>query len=124
MNKHVVLQARPGALFSRAIRAGGLLFLSGLVAGPADQIDPTSIRSQTRGTLQNVARTLDEAGLTLDDVVRVTVYLTNIDDKPGMDEVYPEFFAANTPARSTVAVAALAGDEFLIEIDIVAAVRD
>lgn len=120
MSKEIVLPARPGGLFSRAVRAGDLVFLSGHVAGPADQIDPKDIRSQTRGTLQNIARTLGEAGLALEDVVRVTIYLTNIADKSGMDEVYKEFFVTETPARSTVAIDALAGDEFLIEIDIVA----
>lgn len=124
MGKSVVLPARPGALFSRAVRGGDLIFLSGMVAGPADQIDPKNIRSQTQRTLQNITRTLGEAGLSLDDVVRVTVYLTNIADKPGMDQAYREFFTADVPARSTVAVAALAGEEFLIEIDIVAATRD
>lgn len=124
MNKHIVLPARPGSLFSRAVQSGGLVFLSGHVAGPADQIDPKDIRSQTRGTFQNIARTLEEAGLSLQDVVRVTVYLTDIEDKQGMDEIYKEIFVTESPARSTIAVKALAGDEYLIEVDIIAAVRD
>ncbi|MCO5225513.1 MAG: RidA family protein [Thermomicrobiales bacterium] len=123
MSKKIVLPARPGALFSRAVQGGGLVFLSGHVAGTPEQVDPNDIRSQTRGTFQNIARTLGEAGLNLGDVVRVTVYLTNIDDKPGMDEIYREFFITDTPARSTVAINSLAGNEFLIEVDIVAVAK-
>lgn len=124
MSKHVVLPARSGGMFSRAVQGGGLVFLSGHVAGSADQIDPKDIRSQTRATFQNIARTLGEAGLGLEDVVRVTVYLTNIDDKPGMDEIFREIFVTDPPARSTVGISALAGEAFLIEVDIVAATRD
>ncbi|MCA9832423.1 MAG: RidA family protein [Thermomicrobiales bacterium] len=120
MSNKVVFTGKPGAVLSKAVKAGGFLFLTGHVAGPKDQIDATSIDSQTRGTLESISRTLKECGASMEDVVRVTVYLTDMNNKPGMDAAYREFFPIDPPARSTIGVKELGGDEYLIEVDVIA----
>jgi 2-iminobutanoate/2-iminopropanoate deaminase len=124
MSNKTVYASRPGAPLSKAVKANGLLFLTGHVAGPKDQIDANSIESQTKGTLENISRTLGECGATLENVVRVTVYLTDMADKAGMDEAYKKFFPTDPPARSTIGVKELAGPEYKIEVDVIAAVTE
>lgn len=124
MSSKVVFAGKPGAVLSKGVKAGGLLFLAGHVAGPKDQIDPTSIESQTKGTLENIARSLKECGSSLEDVVRVTIYLTDMGNKADMDAAYREFFPVDPPARSTVGVKELGGEEYLIEVDVIAVARD
>ena len=74
--------------------------------------------------IQNISRALGDAELSLGDRVRVTAHLTNIEDRPVMDEVNREFFVTEVPARSTVAIEALAGEDLLFEADIVATTRN
>lgn len=121
MSRKEVFAGKPGAVLSKGVKAAGLLFLTGHVAGPKDQIDPSSIESQTKGTLENIARSLESCGSKMEDVVRVTIYLTDMANKPAMDAAYREFFPVDPPARSTVGVKQLGGDEYLIEIDVIAA---
>ncbi|RKR75036.1 Rid family detoxifying hydrolase [Frondihabitans australicus] len=102
----------------------GLLFLSGQTP-----IDPASgalveggIELQTRRIFANLAEVLAAATLTLDDVVKASVYLTSMDDFAEMNKVYGEVFTEPYPARTTVAVAALPlGAK--VEIEVVAARR-
>ena len=112
---------RPVAPYSQAIKAGDFLFISGQVA-----IDPATgrvveggIKEQTRRILENIKAILEAAGASFDNVVKVTVFLTNPDDFKAMNEVYGEYFKEDPPARSTVAVQ-LAAKEFLIEIEAIA----
>ena len=109
---------------SRAVESQGLLFLTGRVAGPKDQIDSGDIRSQTSGTLSNTPRTPGECGATLEDVVRETIYLTDMADFGAMNEAYREFFPVDPPARSTLGVKELGSPEYRIESDVIAAVGD
>jgi len=102
-------------------RRKGFLFVSGQGA-----IDPSSgrlvgadIEFQTRQTLTNVKNIVEAAGLSLRNVVRVSVYLKNMKDFKKMNEVYKTFFAEIPPARTTVQVE-LPLAEMLIEIDVVA----
>jgi 2-iminobutanoate/2-iminopropanoate deaminase len=107
--------------YSAALRAGQLLFISGQVP-----IDPDSgmmvdgdIGSQTRRVLQNIGALLEAAGLTLQQVVRTTVFLADMNDFAAMNETYRTFFAEPYPARSTVQAARLPRDA-RIEIDVIA----
>ena len=109
-----------GPPFSPAVRSGGLLFLSGQVAE-----DPATgglldgdVAAQTRQIFANIGRLLHAAGRSLEDVVRVGVYLTDMDDYAAMNEAYAEQFQRPYPARTAVAVAALPLDA-RIEIDMV-----
>src|SRR5262245_10561768 len=111
--------------YSQAIRAGNLLFLSGQI--PIDPstgklIDSPDIASQTRRVLLNIQGVLSAAGASLEDVVRTTVYLKDMNDFAAMNAVYAEFFRVAPPARSTVEVARLPRDA-AIEIDCIAACK-
>ena len=113
--------ARPVGPYSQAIRANGLVFVSGQI--PADPetaaIVDGGIAAQTDRALRNVAAILTAAGSSMDRVVRCNVFLTNMSDFNSMNEVYATFFRENPPARTTVAVAQLPKDA-LIEIQVTA----
>jgi 2-iminobutanoate/2-iminopropanoate deaminase len=107
--------------YSQAIRANGLVFVSGQVAiDPAtQQVIAGDVAAQTERVLQNVAGILKAAGSGLEKVVRSTVFLKNMGEFGAMNEVYGRFFSAAPPARSTVEVARLPKD-VLVEIDVIA----
>jgi 2-iminobutanoate/2-iminopropanoate deaminase len=123
-NKQVI--NRPGApagVLSPAVRVGDLLFLSGVMGtkpGGGGLVDG-GIEEQTRQALENVKSLLALAGATMADVAKCTVFLTDAANFQGMNKAYREFFPADPPARSTVAVAALVAPKALIEIECVAA---
>ena len=113
---------RPLGPYPHARRVGNLLFLSGI--GPrhpgTDQI-PEGIEAQTRACIENVKVILEDAGSSLEKVVDVTVFLTNIDrDFAAYNRVYGDFFAAIGPTRTTVGVVALPGP-ISIELKVIAA---
>ena len=107
--------------YNHAVRVGDLLFCAGqipldpatgdLVAGDA--------KVQTERVLQNVQAILDDQGLTFANVVKSTVFLTNLADFAAMNEVYAKYFTADFPARSTIQVAALPKGAH-VEIEVVA----
>ena len=78
------------------------------------------IRAQTRAVIENIRDILASAGATLADVVEVSTYLVSMQDFPGYNEVYAEFFGYEGPARTTVAVAELPHPHLRIEIKVVA----
>jgi 2-iminobutanoate/2-iminopropanoate deaminase len=109
--------------YSQAIRAGNLLFASGQIP-----IDPVTgalvagdIAAQTRRVFENIAGVLKAAGASFDQVVKTTVFLSDMNDFAAMNAVYGEFFATPAPARSTVQVARLPRDA-RVEIEIVAVI--
>lgn len=107
----------PTGSYSQGIAAGGFLFLSG--QGPFDSdgnLVDGSFEAQVRQVLANLAAVAAEAGRTLDDAVRVGVYLHDMDDFDEMDAVYREAFREPRPARTTIQTP-LPG--FCIEIDAV-----
>lgn len=110
--------------YSQAIRAGNLLFVSGQI--PIDPssgqiIEDKSIRAQTRRVLQNIQGILQAGGASLNDVVKTTVYLKDMNEFAEMNAAYAEFFQAVPPSRATVEVARLPRD-VSIEIDCIAIV--
>jgi reactive intermediate/imine deaminase len=99
--------------YSQGVRAGDTLYVSGY--GPVDPDTGTDvegdIQTQTRQVLDNVAAVVDEAGGDgLDDVVKVTVYLTDLDDYDRVNEAYGDAFDGDPPARVCVEVSRLPGD--------------
>src|SRR5207247_6286112 len=98
-----------GAPYSQAIRVGELVFVSGQLAlRPGEsQLMGGSIQEQTEQIFANLAAILDEAGSGLDKLVKTTVFLQNLDDFAGMNEVYATKVGDRPPARSTVEVAKL-----------------
>ena len=123
--KEIIATANaPAAIgpYSQAVRVNGLLFLSGQI--PLDPktgaiVDGT-IQAQTERVLENIKAVLEGAGLTLEHVIKTTVFLKNIGDFAQMNELYARYFTGNPPARSTIEVARLPRD-VSIEIEVIAA---
>ena len=123
MKEMIVTQGAPAAIgpYSQGICAGDLVITSGQLP-----IDPTTgsmaqgeVAAQTRQSLANVQAVLAQAGLTMDNVIKTTVFLKNMDDFSAMNEVYASFFGKEAPARSAVEVAKLPKDA-LVEIEAIA----
>jgi reactive intermediate/imine deaminase len=122
----------PTRPFSNVVRAGNTIYVAGQL--PVDRDGNTvgagDVAAQTRQVLTNVRALVEAAGGTMIDVVKTTVYLTDIANHGAMNEVYREFFPSQFPARTTVEVSALApalkgkGHPFLVEIDAVAILTD
>ena len=94
--------------YSQAVRSCGTVYVSGQIpADPATGILETDIRKATARCLDNIGAILAEAGLSLADCLKVTVFLADMADFPAMNEVYASCFTAPFPARACVAVLAL-----------------
>jgi 2-iminobutanoate/2-iminopropanoate deaminase len=124
MKKVISTTKAPAAIgpYSQAIQVGNLVYTSGQIP-----IDPATgnfveggIKEQTRQSLTNVKAILEEAGLSMADVVKTTVFMADMNDFADMNSVYAEFFAEPYPARSAVAVKTLPKGA-LVEIEVVAA---
>ena len=127
MKKVISTTKAPAAIgpYSQAIQVGNLVYTSGQIP-----IDPATgvfveggIREQTQQSLLNVKAILEEAGLTMSDVVKTTVFLADMNDFADMNAVYAEFFAEPYPARSAVAVKMLPKGA-LVEIEVVAGMQN
>ena len=107
--------------YNHAVRVGDMLFCAGQI--PIDPKDGNlitgDIKVQTERVLQNVKAILDDQKLTFANVVKSTVFLTNLTDFAGMNEVYTKYFTHDFPARSTIQVAALPKGAN-VEIEVVA----
>ena len=107
--------------YNHAVRVGDLLFCSGQI--PLDPASGTlvagDIKAQAERVLENIKVILEDQKLTFDNVVKSTVFLTNMADFAGMNEVYARYFTADFPARSTVQVAALPKGA-IVEIEVIA----
>ena len=126
MKTIIATKNSPSAIgpYSQGIAAGGLVFTSGqLGLDPATgDFAPGGVAAQTRQSLANVKAVLEEAGASLDKVVKTTVFLRDMNDFAAMNAVYAEFFGeGGCPARSAVQVARLPKDG-LVEIEAVAVI--
>lgn len=107
--------------YSQGIRIGDFVFTSGqLPINAKTGTMPESITEQTKQSLENVKAILAAEGLTLNNVVKATVFLSDMNNFGAMNEVYTEYFVDNKPARSAVEVARLPKDA-LVEIEVIAA---
>ena len=122
--KHVSTSSAPTPIgpYSQGVIAGGLLFVSGQIA-----IDPATnklitggIEEQTEQVLNNLLAILKAAKMGADNVVKTTVYRSDLADFPKMNEVYARFLGENPPARSTIQAAGLPKN-VKVEIDVIAA---
>lgn len=122
--KPIVTSAAPAAIgpYSQAIEVNGFVYASGqLPIDPATGAFPEGgVQEQTRQSLLNVKAILEEARLTLVNVVKTTVYLADMGDFAAMNEIYSQFFSQPFPARSAVAVKALPKGA-LVEVEVIAA---
>jgi 2-iminobutanoate/2-iminopropanoate deaminase len=112
-----------GAPYSQAVKANGFVFVSGQLAlRPGDkELTGGAIGEQTEQVFANLRAILEEAGSSLDRLVKTTVFLQNLDDFTGMNEVYAKHVGTTPPARSTVEVAKLPSGA-LVEIEAIALV--
>ena len=126
MDKEIIqTENAPAAIgpYSQGIKYGNMVFVSGQIP-----IDPASgelvegdIKQQTRQVLNNVKAVLESAGTSLDNVLKATVFITNMDDFPLINEVYAEFFETAPPARACVEVSRLP-KAVQVEIEAIAAI--
>lgn len=123
MKEIISTENAPGAIgpYSQAIKAGGMIFCSGQIP-----IDPATgnfvsdvVSEQTEQVLRNLSEVLAAAGASLNDVVKTTVFLADMNDFAEMNEVYGRFFDENKPARATVQAARLPRDA-KVEIECIA----
>jgi len=108
--------------YSQAIRAGNMLFVSGQIPinpSTGKLIEDTAIRVQTKRVLDNMLAIVQAAGGSVDNIVRTTVFLKDMNDFAEMNSVYAEYFQSAPPARSTVQAARLPRD-VSVEIDCIA----
>lgn len=127
MAKEVVVTERaPQAIgpYSQGIRAGGFIFFSGQIPlDPATgKIKGSDITEQTEQVMENIAALLEATGLGFQDVVKTTIFLTDLGGFAAVNEVYGRRFSDNPPARSTVEVKSLPRNA-LVEIEVIALCR-
>lgn len=123
MKNPISTTAAPAAIgpYSQAIDAGAFVFISGQIpVNPATGEVPDGITAQTTQSIANIKAILAEAGLTIDNVVKTTVFLADMSLFADMNAVYAEQFTAPFPARSAVAVKELP-KQVLVEIEVIAA---
>ena len=123
MKEVISTEKAPGAIgpYSQAIKAGGMLFCSGQIP-----IDPATgefveggVAEQTEQVFKNLMAVLEAGGSSLDNVVKTTVFLADMNDFAAMNEIYAKYFDSNKPARATVQAARLPKDA-RVEIECVA----
>ena len=123
MKEIISTENAPGAIgpYSQAVRAGNIVFLSGQIP-----IDPQTgefvsggVAEQTEQVLKNLSAVLEAAGTSLNNVVKTTVFLADMNDFTAMNEVYARYFSENKPARATVQAARLPRDA-RVEIECIA----
>lgn len=124
-NEIISTEKAPGAIgpYSQAIKAGNMIFCSGQI--PIDvatgEFVSQGVAEQTEQVLRNLTAVLEAAGASLNDVVKTSVFLADMNDFAAMNEVYGRFFNENKPARATVQAARLPRDA-RVEIECIAVV--
>ena len=122
MKTQIVCGGAPQAIgpYSQAVKNNGMLFVSGQLGLDVQTgVIPEDAAGQARRSLENIKRIITEAGGTMDDLVRCTVFLKDMNEFAAMNEVYAEFFKEPYPARTTVEVARLPKD-VKVEVDAIA----
>ncbi len=126
MDKKVIsTEKAPAALgpYSQAIKAGNMIFVSGQIPFVPETMELISedVQEQTKQSLENVKAILEEAGASLNDVVKAGVFIKDMNDFAKINEIYAEYFTDNKPARACVEVARLPKD-VKVEIEVIAVV--
>lgn len=122
MKKQIKCDKAPAAIgpYSQAVEAGGMLFISGQLGVDAKTGEiPEGIAAQTRCSLENIKSIITEAGGSMDDIVKCTVFIKDMKDFAEMNEVYSSFFNEPYPARLAVEAARIPKD-VKVEVDAIA----
>lgn len=125
MNKMVIASdkvAKPFGIFSQAIKAANLIFVSGQVAKntSGEVVGKGDIEAQTKQCIENLKHILEAGGATLEGVVKMTVYVTNMEHLRVIHEVRAEYFKEPYPASTLIEVSRFTHPEYLIEIEAIA----
>ncbi|MBW1976098.1 MAG: RidA family protein [Deltaproteobacteria bacterium] len=108
--------------YSQAVKVGNIVFVSGQIGiNPADGTIPETIEAQTEQVMKNLCAVLKASGASIDDVVKTTVYLTDINDFASMNRVYERFVKEHRPARACIEVSGLPRGA-RVEIDAIAVI--
>ena len=116
----------PLSHYSDAIRSQGFLYVSGCVSldQQGNVVGSGDVDAQVRQVFDNLGAVLRAGGAGFEDVLKLTIYLTNIDDRPALTEPRKRLFGEHRPASTLVEVSALALPELLVEIEAIAEVAD
>lgn len=119
----LVGSAIPGLPFSAVVGYGDLVFVSGIVGRDFEtrEIAIGDMGAQTTQMLRNIQGFLAKAGSSMDKVLKVTVFVTDMSRFQEMNQAYRQFFPSEPPARSTIGVASLPEAEALVEAEVIAA---
>jgi len=111
-----------GGMYSQAVKADRLLFISGQVAldKEGNLVGKGDITIQTQQVMENLKATLEAAGCTFKDVIRISIFLVNLDDRPKFHDVRKRYFGHSVPASTLLVVKSLANTDFLVEVEAVA----
>jgi len=127
MKKEIVVSeklSKPLGIYSQAVKSEGsrLLFISGMTARDKEGkvVGKGDIKLQTRQVLENIKAVLEEAGATFDHIVKVTVYVTDMNHFKEIHQLRAEYFKKDYPASTMVQVSGLVSEDLLIEIDAIA----
>ena len=129
MDKQVIVTdkaAPPVGPYSLGIKTGNLLFISGSVGWDKDEknVGVGDVKAQTRQAFENIRSVVEAAGGTMENIVKVTVYLTEADDYPAMNEVRAEVFPKDPPTSTAFVVKRLIPPDCCVEIEAVAAIQE
>jgi 2-iminobutanoate/2-iminopropanoate deaminase len=107
--------------YSQAVKLGNMIYTSGMIPLVPEtmQIVEGGVRQQTKQVLENLKMLLESAGSSLENVIKTTVFIKDMNEFPKINEIYAEYFKSNQPARSCVEVARLPKD-VLVEIEVIA----
>ena len=112
--------ADTGGLYSQAVKSNGLLFISGQVALDKNgNLVGHDIATQTDQVMRNMKATLEAAGCTFNDVIKISIFLVNLDDRPKFHEVRKKYFTEGQPASTLLVVKSLANKDWLVEVEAV-----
>jgi len=125
--KYIQTKKAPSAIgpYSQAISINGMVYTSGQIAlmeNGSDELLSENVSVQTQKVLQNLEAVLEEAGSSIENVIKTTIFLADMDDFVTVNEIYEKKFNSHKPARSTVAVKTLPKNA-LVEIDAVAVLK-
>jgi reactive intermediate/imine deaminase len=113
--------ADTGGLYSQAVKSSGLLFISGQVALDKNgNLVGKDIATQTDQVMKNIKAVLTAAGCTFNDVIKISIFLVNLEDRPKFHEVRKKYFTGEQPASTLLVVKSLANKGYLVEVEAVA----
>ncbi|MFA6528799.1 MAG: RidA family protein [Candidatus Gracilibacteria bacterium] len=124
MKKNISTDKAPKAIgpYSQAVSANGFVFCSGQIPlKPTGELETGDIKVQTTQVMENLKAVLAEAGTSLENVVKTTIFLADMNDFAAVNEIYGSYFVSNPPARATVQVARLPKD-VKVEIEAIAVI--